>query len=66
LFDDIVKEEASPTYNLVELVWRERLPLGMNLERRPLKVVDFLEVVRLALFAEAPTQTFLKEQELWR
>jgi hypothetical protein len=41
----VVKEEASPTYNLVELVWRERLPLGMNLllndDSGLLKVVDF-------------------------
>jgi hypothetical protein len=41
----VVREEASPTFNLVELVWRERLPLGMNLllndDSGLLKVVDF-------------------------
>jgi len=43
--DDIVKAQPVANESLVELVWRERLPLGMNLlmndESGDLKVVDF-------------------------
>lgn len=43
--DDVVKETKSDDLSLVELVWRERLPLGMNLlmndDSGLLKVVDF-------------------------
>eukprot|EP00934_Nitzschia_sp_Nitz4_P002390 Nitzschia sp. Nitz4//scaffold206_size41850//33575//38100//NITZ4_007428-RA/size41850-snap-gene-0.6-mRNA-1//-1//CDS//3329541583//2385//frame0 len=43
--EDIVSAEPVVETNLVELVWRERLPLGMNLlmndESGQLKVVDF-------------------------
>mmetsp|Transcript_9313 Transcript_9313/g.25755 ORF Transcript_9313/g.25755 Transcript_9313/m.25755 type:complete len:1397 (-) Transcript_9313:48-4238(-) len=43
--DDVVMAQPEEKTNLVELVWRERLPLGMNLlmndESGELKVVDF-------------------------
>lgn len=43
--EDIIEEEGEETRHVVELVWRERLPLGMNLltndESGKLKVVDF-------------------------
>jgi hypothetical protein len=43
--DDIVAAEPTVNSNSIELVWRERLPLGMNLllndESGLLKVVDF-------------------------
>lgn len=43
--EDIIAAEPEEESNLVELVWRERLPLGMNLllndESGQLKVVDF-------------------------
>lgn len=42
---DIVEASPEPETTLIELVWRERLPLGMNLllndESGQLKVVDF-------------------------
>ena len=42
---DIVEASLEPTNGLLELVWRERLPLGMNLllndDGGKLKVVDF-------------------------
>jgi len=42
---DIVEASPEPDSDLIELVWRERLPLGMNLllndESGKLKVVDF-------------------------
>jgi len=43
--NDVVAQEAEESRSLIELVWRERLPLGMNLltndESGQLKVVDF-------------------------
>lgn len=43
--EDIIAAEPVVATNLIELVWRERLPLGMNLllndESGQLKVVDF-------------------------
>lgn len=43
--EDIVAEETIEETNIIELVWRERIPLGMNLllndESGLLKVVDF-------------------------
>jgi hypothetical protein len=43
--EDIVEAEPEEEDNLIELVWREQLPLGMNLllndESGKLKVVDF-------------------------
>ncbi|KAL3944701.1 MAG: hypothetical protein SGBAC_001216 [Bacillariaceae sp.] len=43
--DDIIEAMPEKETNLIELVWRERLPLGMNLllndESGKLKIVDF-------------------------
>ena len=42
---DIIEEQGAPDRTRIELVWRERLPLGMNLlmndESGFLKIVDF-------------------------